>query len=143
MRHPAGAAIDTRYCALYFGSSSAEDAAAPYERALALARPDLEELFEEWAARGHVPIVAFDQPHEEVEGTLIEDLSSPDDGDPLEASFRAQHHGGPCAVALTRNLDESQYVELELLVTDRVLESELEPILQQVSELLRSAFAPS
>ncbi len=159
MSGAAGSGLDSQFFMLWFGSSISEELAvpddddgsfaaryfaespAPYARAVAHARPALEELFAEWAARGHVPLVPYAQPHEVLGGTLIEDLSSPDDGDPYESHFRDHHQGGPCLVVLHRELDERQCFDLQLLVTDRVRESELEPILQQVSQLLKKACA--
>ncbi len=131
-------ALNSHFFSLSFAAEASVDHGL-LERTLTLARPELDELFSEWAARGHVPIVAFAQPHELTEGILIEDLSSPDDGDPDETTFRAQHQGGPCKVVLHRALEIFGSFDLHFLVTDRVLESELEPILQEVSTLLLKA----
>ena len=101
------------------------------ERALELSRTELDELFAEWAARGHVPLVDFAQPHETDPSTLILDLSAPDEEEPIEP-----HSGRPSLVSLEREVPGLGPFVLEFLVTDRVKESELEPILQRVAEVL-------
>lgn len=126
---------DGSYISNYFAGAS-----APYQRALERAKPQLDELFAEWAARGHVPIVDFDQQCEVIGGTLIPDLTHPDDEDTQEAHFRTHHRGGPCLVSVSRSID-GHGLHLQFLVTDRVRESEIEPILQEVSALLLKAYA--
>ena len=158
MSGQAGSSIDSRYYGVFFGSGISEDvapppdddgssigqyfadASRPFERTLQLARPALDELFAEWAARGHVPLTTYDQERESIAGALIQDLSRDEDEDALAAHFAEYHRGGPCLVSLSRTLEDMRCINLQLLVTDRVRESELEPILQEVTAILSKAY---
>ena len=99
--------------------------------ALTRARASLDELFDEWAARGHIPLVARSAVHPTVAGTVITDLTDPDAAEP-----EGTHPNTASRIVVSRALDGGRAFELELSVTDRVRESELEPMLQRVTALL-------
>ena len=94
-------------------------------------RAALDELFAEWAARGHFPLVERSAAHPVVEGTVIADLSDPDAAEP-----EGTHPNTPSRIRVVRALAGDRTFTLELSVTDRVRETELEPMLQRVADLL-------
>ncbi len=103
----------------------------PDAGALTAARAALDGFFDEWAARGHFPLVERSDEHPVLDGTVIADLSDPDAADP-----EGTHPNTASRITLVRALDPRRTYVLHLSVTDRVRESELEPMLQRVSELL-------
>lgn len=103
----------------------------PDAGALTAARAALDGFFDEWAARGHFPLVERSAGHPALAGTVIADLTDPDAAEP-----EGTHPNTASRITVVRAIDQHREYELHLSVGDRVRESELEPLLQRVSELL-------
>jgi hypothetical protein len=105
----------------------------PYRRWLERARPALDALFEAVLVEGVLPLVPLAQPHEEVDGAVI-------DRDPEEklSHFKKHHRGGPCLVNVSgaRMLPSVQTLQIRLLVTPRVYRRDLDALARRVADVL-------
>lgn len=104
----------------------------PDADALQRARAALDGFFDEWAARGHFPLVEQSAEHPALDGTVIADLTDPDAAEP-----EGTHPNTASRITVVRSVDAHREYELRISVADRVRESELEPMLQRVVELLK------